>query len=133
MRTPAQRVKDLEFNLRVAMDVLQSVYAIADRLEDRTPEEVDDLRRAGKLLAGTEGGPYRHQAATVAELQQAIKVAAAARGCYLTRCQMDFGNNRNILYAIKPDGPTALLTTREGTGRKCEAFRLLSKLLAEIS
>ena len=62
MRTPAQRVKDLEFNLRVAMDVLQSVYAIADRLGDRTPEEVDDLRRAGKLLAGTEGGPYRHQA-----------------------------------------------------------------------
>ena len=69
----------------------------------------------------------------MAELLEKIHAAAAARGCILNRAQMDFGNNRNILYSVHPDGPTALLTTREGTGRKCEAFRLLSKLLAEIS
>lgn len=78
-------------------------------------------------------------------LIETIRTAAAARGFTLHRYQANRGRfATTITYALhssseRPaysrdcDGARAVLTQREGTTERCEAYRELSDLLATLS
>lgn len=80
----------------------------------------------------------------VTGILEQIEEVAAAKGCYVKRTEKHFGNFVGIFYSVLPIGfcgtgreatayPFAMLTSREGKTRNCQAFRELSKLLTALT
>lgn len=81
----------------------------------------------------------------VTTLIETIRTTAAARGLTLHRYQSNKGHYATTItyvlcssaerpaYSRDCDGARAVLTQREGTTERCEAYRELSDLLATLS